>query len=105
MRRGPDPRIGDERELDAPSVPIYVWNEIDRVKAENRGWFIVKEPTIKDLKRLCSEGVFAALEADECPVRFTYESDGRMLNFPLGVSEKKIKQLIWATEDEIRKQK
>lgn len=92
----PGPVFPDERGLDAPTVPMYVWNKLDAIKAENHGWVVLEGLTTKELRKLISEGFFKAVEADDCPVRLVYPK--RIINWPLSVTEVNFKQWLWLEE-------
>ena len=104
MRRGFEPDWkADERALDHPGVAPSMWLHIDKNKAKHRGWYVLERPTIGQIKSHLSDGLFTAIEADECPVRFTFDDEGREMNFPMGVSEKTIRRLVFESEQDAKK--
>jgi hypothetical protein len=84
MWQGPKHHLRcDDRTLEAPNISIDMWIMIDKVKSENRGWFVLEAPMVEELRKLVSQGLFKALEADECPVRFNYQ--GRIMAWGSGL--------------------
>ena len=95
MRKGFEhKRDVDQRKLEAPSIPYRLWDYIDIVKGANRGWFVIDNPTIGDLQRWSKEGLFKALDVDNCPVRITHS--GGSMNFSGGITDKDIARMIEA---------